>query len=869
MTSTESLTIHSSAFEIGQLDLEKLYLPFLNKGRSSTLPVEKPVFKKNKDKRGRTEQGEIFDVGEYVHAGQFSTVYMGRMTETGEIIAYKLPAPNLSTEQKQTFYREIEVVGELTKNWKANHGDAPCPFPVMFSATDLVGDSIKIDDSARRGIVMEYSPSELMLGTQSRRIGTYNLLEAENFLSNKFEEYLRLVEVVNLSGFSVQDRKTTDLRMRENGSLIVIDWNVYGENPSKTLVRADIFKAYSLFYQLFTGTFPSAERSDILANFIVPTATRTSTAAMIFLDRLRTISQQENPNIEAFHAAKSHYDEVYFMSAEKLRSSAYKIAKQAGIIKTGYTVINNQKQYDEILKCLEMYDMAARKDPNKRTIQSVSTILEAMRRYQVKTQPKVEVLHVKEDARLKTDVRLEDKRLTSIREKIFKRAPNLFLSTDNRNITGEPPLLLRDILIDPNIPRVDKEEIILKVLELLLSAEESNNPPIMFFVDDLASDSKIFFNRDVNDASTAVLQTNNAGFEIQSRNCSLGMTKSFIHSLRIYLTNRNLPHTLSTLDFSDDAQWEGSDLSYAVRNVLSEIGNNNSLSVEDARKLIEQARYIMLMPDERIVELSTDYQEMEREGDRIRETNLTQMQRDPSLVHRLNIDTYFELSRSALVLLNQEHLRKLQDGLATQSVMTEVERIRTDQIRFFRHFYHAIAISNYKIINPIADKFMSKLVDSRHYESAAHLFRYKFIGEYLSNEGNSEHMLPEDLREELLGFMQDNKYGLNLDMLETNKDKVVNLLDRLDAHILEASSTGIISGNMRDFINDIRYRILMIESEELGDNDMKKSEVFTKAKKVLSSITNVEFKDTILQMAPDLDLLIEMSEKSSKLVTST
>ena len=195
----------------------------------------------------KTESGiKLAAKNELLKAGLIGAVYAA-IDEAGKRWVIKLPLRNASPDTLQRFFSEFGLIKNIRDVWQSKHNGFP---PVPYT------EKLKPGSGAERGgLAMEWLDDDVLL---SRLLPLpEKTVEREVMAVETMVDYARLTDLLNTDlGVSVLDRKTTDLRLRD-GKLVVLDWNVWKENPNgKKLNPGDIYLFASLYYQILAGRYP-------------------------------------------------------------------------------------------------------------------------------------------------------------------------------------------------------------------------------------------------------------------------------------------------------------------------------------------------------------------------------------------------------------------------------------------------------------------------------------------------------------------------------------------------------------------------------------------------------------------------------------
>ena len=193
----------------------------------------------------RRDDNKEFVLDQFLGSGLLGVVYRGvELRASGEQVAVKEPAPNLTLDQRERFGEEYDVLTRL-----AGKLHDPLPVPRVWRGENL--------ETGRKVLVLEYAPPEL-----SRQLAALDGLEREKTALATAAQYARLLQALHTVersdgevGFTCADRKSGDLRWNaELGRLMVLDWNVVRPR-SESGVRDDIHLFGSLWYQLLTDRY--------------------------------------------------------------------------------------------------------------------------------------------------------------------------------------------------------------------------------------------------------------------------------------------------------------------------------------------------------------------------------------------------------------------------------------------------------------------------------------------------------------------------------------------------------------------------------------------------------------------------------------
>lgn len=204
-----------------------------------------------------TETGRRLKIGPFLSTGLIGAVYPA-IDEGGRRCAVKLPAPNLGKDALIRFNEETTVMESFYKAWRQRYPNDPVPFPevIKLTSTQYLGKEIK------GAFGLEWFPEESLLSGNLPGREEHGW-EREVGLTAAALDYSRMLEVLNQDlHISCRDRKTTDLRLRED-RLVVLDWNVtesveprypnYGK-----LHPDDVYVFGALWYQMAVWRYPPA-----------------------------------------------------------------------------------------------------------------------------------------------------------------------------------------------------------------------------------------------------------------------------------------------------------------------------------------------------------------------------------------------------------------------------------------------------------------------------------------------------------------------------------------------------------------------------------------------------------------------------------
>lgn len=188
--------------------------------------------------------GKTYILGNFLASGLIGTVFPAwepSDIEKTPVKAVKVPAPNLTEDLAKKFWQEFYTLEKLNAQWNQLHPSERSPFPSIEKG--------KKDDGAEI-FVMEYIPDEMIL---SRVFDQAKPFERETQYLQAALRYVEMLDALHQAGYTCPDRKTPDVRWRDD-RLVVLDWNVVaGVSPQNT--QQDFHLFGSMWHQFLTGKY--------------------------------------------------------------------------------------------------------------------------------------------------------------------------------------------------------------------------------------------------------------------------------------------------------------------------------------------------------------------------------------------------------------------------------------------------------------------------------------------------------------------------------------------------------------------------------------------------------------------------------------
>lgn len=169
-------------------------------------------------------------------SGLLAVVYAAK-SSTGEQIAVKVPASNLSREQFGRFQEEYELLDKMS--------EATDSVPKAWWGRDTETDG--------RVLLLEMAPDNKL----SEHLHGLTGLEKEQVALEAAVHYVKMLQALHKAEKTCADRKLGDLRWEDqtiNPRLVVLDWNAV-RPASPEGIQEDIYTFASLWYQMLTQRY--------------------------------------------------------------------------------------------------------------------------------------------------------------------------------------------------------------------------------------------------------------------------------------------------------------------------------------------------------------------------------------------------------------------------------------------------------------------------------------------------------------------------------------------------------------------------------------------------------------------------------------
>lgn len=154
----------------------------------------------------------VFSREDYIGRGELSLVYRGTAVEAGDVVV-KVPHSPLKAEEVR---REYAVLAGMRQRLPPDQ-----PLPIPQAALGEV-------DSLPVMVIPYYHPQQLLVTHVRRRLKDGQALEAERLAVRAGLSFARAMQALHSldTPYCCTDRKIKDFYVLDNGSVIVIDWNV-------------------------------------------------------------------------------------------------------------------------------------------------------------------------------------------------------------------------------------------------------------------------------------------------------------------------------------------------------------------------------------------------------------------------------------------------------------------------------------------------------------------------------------------------------------------------------------------------------------------------------------------------------------------